>query len=79
MKDEQSDRPVQRNSIRLTLPGSFDSYGKVGANCQHFAIDFIKDIGADCSWLITDDERAAQATGGIVGTGFVCDPPRNPE
>eukprot|EP00930_Biecheleria_cincta_P082831 TRINITY_DN72482_c0_g1_i1.p1 TRINITY_DN72482_c0_g1~~TRINITY_DN72482_c0_g1_i1.p1 ORF type:complete len:264 (-),score=46.01 TRINITY_DN72482_c0_g1_i1:52-843(-) len=59
----------------IAVIGTFRRYGMVGANCQHFAKDFLAKlgdtVGGNADSLASEDQRAAQYTRRSIGAAYV--------
>lgn len=55
----------------ITAIGTFDSYSMIGGNCQHFAIEFLGNLGIRDSSLVPEDQQAAQVTRQIVRVSYM--------
>jgi len=55
----------------IQVISTFDSYGMIGGNCQHFALEFVSTLGIEDDTLMPEDERAAKVTGRFVRAGYI--------
>jgi len=69
VRDFGSLNPIELSEIAehaIRVINSYRAYGMIGCNCQHFALDFLAELGVDIGVQAPDDKRAVSALESVV-------------